>query len=119
MVHYNNNNFAGANPTPDRVVSMVLRGTMGTNGFNVCVCQPWAEEGMALLEEAAGQGHAYAMDTLGSIHCAREEYEHATEWYTKAVEAGLPKAMAGGSIGMSTRLTFLSPLLLRILSGAV
>jgi len=39
---------------------------------------------VALLEEAAGQGHAYAMNTLGSIHRLREEHERAVEWYTKA-----------------------------------
>ena len=54
---------------------------------------PWAEEGTALLEKAAGQGHAYAMDTLGSIHYARKEHEQAVEWYTKGAEAGLPRAM--------------------------
>ena len=48
---------------------------------------------MALLEKAAGQGHAYAMHALGSIHSARQEYEHAVEWSTKGAEAGLPKAM--------------------------
>jgi TPR repeat protein len=48
---------------------------------------------MALLENAAGRGHAYAMFDLGSIHYQRKEYEQAVEWYTKAAEAGLPKAM--------------------------
>jgi len=38
---------------------------------------------MALIEKAAGQGHAYAMVALGEIHHEREEYEHAGEWYTK------------------------------------
>ena len=32
---------------------------------------------MELLEKAAKQGHAYAMQWLGNIHDAREEYEHA------------------------------------------
>jgi len=59
----------------------------------VCGCQPWAEEGVALLEKAAGQGHAYAMFHLGCIHLERQEYEHAVEWFTKGAEAGLPKAM--------------------------
>ena len=48
---------------------------------------------MALLEKAAGQGHAYAMNALGGIHRVRMEHEHAIEWYTKGAEAGLPKAM--------------------------
>jgi len=48
---------------------------------------------MALLEKAAGQGHAYAMEALGSVHDARKEHEQAVEWYTKGAEAGLPKAM--------------------------
>jgi TPR repeat protein len=48
---------------------------------------------MALLEKAVGQGHAYAMDTLGCIHAVRNEHELAVQWYTKAAEAGLPKAM--------------------------
>ena len=48
---------------------------------------------MALLEKAAGQGHAYAMAVLGSVHRVREEHEQAVEWYAKGAEAGLPKAM--------------------------
>jgi len=45
------------------------------------------------LEKAAGQGHAYATDTLGCIHRERKEYEQAVRWFTKAAEAGLPQAM--------------------------
>ena len=45
------------------------------------------------MEKAAGQGHAYAMKTLGSIHRARKEYEQAVAWVTKAAEAGVPRAM--------------------------
>ena len=48
---------------------------------------------MALLEQAAGQGHAYAMDMLASIHRTRGEHEQAVVWATKGAEAGLPKAM--------------------------
>ena len=48
---------------------------------------------MALLEKAAGQGHAHAMHTIGSIHEARKEHDHAVRWYTKGAEAGLPDAM--------------------------
>ena len=48
---------------------------------------------MALLEKAAGQGHAYAMHILQSIHHIRKEYAQAVKWATKAAEAGLPKAM--------------------------
>jgi len=48
---------------------------------------------MALLEKAAGQGHAYAMKVLGSIHSARDEHEQAVGWFTKGAEAGLPGAM--------------------------
>ena len=33
------------------------------------------------------------METLGSIHDTRQEYEQAVAWFTKAAEAGLPKAM--------------------------
>jgi len=58
-----------------------------------CGCEPWAEEGMALLEKAAGQGHAYAMLMLGQEHGDREEHEQAMEWLTKAAETGLPTAM--------------------------
>ena len=47
------------------------------------------EEGMALLEKAAGQGHAYAMFTLGSILVGRRiDYAKAVEWHTKGAEAG-------------------------------
>jgi len=51
------------------------------------------EEGTALLEKAAEQGHAYAMDTLRSIHRVRKEYEQAVKWNTMGAEAGLPEAM--------------------------
>jgi TPR repeat protein len=56
-------------------------------------CRPWAEEGTALMEKAAAQGHAYAMQTLGCIHVVRKEHEQAVEWFTKGAEAGLPRAM--------------------------
>ena len=59
----------------------------------ICGCQPWAEEGTALLEQAAGQGHAHAMLTMGYIHAARNEHEQAVKWYTRGAEAGLPRAM--------------------------
>jgi len=49
---------------------------------------------VALLELAAGQGHAYAMYTLGDVHRARQEHEQAVGWFTKGAEAGLPKAIA-------------------------
>jgi TPR repeat protein len=48
---------------------------------------------MALLEKAAGQGHAHAMFLLGLLHRERNEHEQAAEWYTKGAEAGLPQAM--------------------------
>jgi len=48
---------------------------------------------MALLEQAAGQGHAYAMYAVGGIHHTRKEHEDAVKWYTKGAEAGLPRAM--------------------------
>ena len=47
---------------------------------------------MALMEQAAGQGHAYAMQTLGCIYDAWKEHEQAMMWYTKGAEAGLPVA---------------------------
>jgi len=50
---------------------------------------------MALLEKAAGQGHAHAMHTMGSIHDTRKEVEQAVAWYTKGAEAGLPEASRG------------------------
>ena len=43
---------------------------------------------MALLEKAAGQGHAYAMQMLASIHRTRKEHEPALKWDTKGAEAG-------------------------------
>ena len=48
---------------------------------------------MALLEKAAGQGHAYAINRLGEICRERKEHEHAVQWWTKGSEAGLPGAM--------------------------
>ena len=47
---------------------------------------------MALLEKAAGQGHAYAMNVLGGIHRVRNEHEQAVAWYSKGAEAGSPDA---------------------------
>ena len=47
---------------------------------------------MALLEKAAAQGHAYAMNLLGSIYDVRKDMDQAVEWYTKGAEAGLPLA---------------------------
>jgi len=58
----------------------------------ICGCQPCAQEGMALMEKAAGQGHAYAMSELACVHKIRNEHERAVEWYTKGAEAGLPVA---------------------------
>jgi hypothetical protein len=52
-----------------------------------------ADEGMALLDKAAGQGHAYATYALGCVHKQRKEYEQAMGWMRKAAETGLPKAM--------------------------
>jgi TPR repeat protein len=54
---------------------------------------PQSDEGMALLEKAAGQGHVHAMFVLGGIHHERKEHEQAVAWKTKAAEAGWPDAM--------------------------
>jgi TPR repeat protein len=54
---------------------------------------PQSDEGMALLEKAAGQGHVHAMSVLGGIHRVWKEHEQAVAWSTKAAEAGLPDAM--------------------------
>ena len=54
---------------------------------------PQSDEGMALLEKAAGQGHVHAMSVLGGIHRVWKEHEQAVAWSTKAAEAGLPEAM--------------------------
>jgi len=62
-------------------------------------CQHYAEEGVALLEKAAGQGHVYAMYMLGGHHGTRNEFEQAVKWATKGAEAGFPKAML--SLGCS------------------
>jgi len=48
---------------------------------------------MALLEMAAGQGHAYAMHYLASEYEERKEHERAMEWHVKGAETGLPIAM--------------------------
>jgi TPR repeat protein len=48
---------------------------------------------MALLEKAAGQGHAHAMYAMGSVHVTRQEFEQAVGWFTMGAEAGLPRAM--------------------------
>ena len=48
---------------------------------------------MAYLEKAAGQGHVYAMEQLGTMHCLTDDHEQAARWYTKGAEAGLPRAM--------------------------
>jgi len=43
---------------------------------------------MALLEKAAGQGHVYAMCSLGSVYYQRGEHEAAVRWFTMGAEAG-------------------------------
>jgi len=48
---------------------------------------------MALMQKAAEQGHAYAMNSLGCAHFQRNEFELAVRWFTKGAEAGLPDAM--------------------------
>jgi TPR repeat protein len=48
---------------------------------------------MTLLEKAAGQGHAYAMDALRGVHDERKEYEQAMKWATNGADTGMPKAM--------------------------
>ena len=48
---------------------------------------------MAFLEKAAGQGHAYAMDVLGSVYDVRKEYVQAMAWFTMGAETGLPRSM--------------------------
>ena len=65
--------------------------------------QPWAQEGVAFLEKAARQGHAYAMHALGTVHHERKEYVHAVEWLTEGAEAGLPIAMFCLGAGAYTR----------------
>jgi len=57
---------------------------------------------MALLEKAAGQGHAYAMLWLGKTHGGRNEHEHAVKWFTKGAEAGLPDAMFSLAVCLDT-----------------
>jgi TPR repeat protein len=39
---------------------------------------------VALLEKAARQGHAYAMNALGDMHHVRKQHEQAVQWITKA-----------------------------------
>jgi len=68
----------------------------------VCDCEPYAEEGLALLEKAARQGHSYAMYSLGDVHRARKEHEQSMEWYTKGADAGLPKAMYNLGVYLDT-----------------
>jgi TPR repeat protein len=61
---------------------------LGTGGRS-----PQSDEGVALLEKAAGQGHVYAMFALGNIHRVRKEHEQAVAWWTKAAQARLPSGM--------------------------
>jgi TPR repeat protein len=65
-------------------------------------CQPWTEEGTALLEKAAGQGHVYAMYALRGIHGSRKHYDEAVKWNRKAADAGLPIAMFNLGAGAYT-----------------
>jgi len=51
------------------------------------------QEGMALLEKAAGQGHVHAMSALGDMLFVRKDFTQAVQWLTEAAEAGLPIAM--------------------------
>jgi TPR repeat protein len=61
---------------------------LGTGGRS-----PQSDEGVALLEKAAGQGQVHAMFALGRIHRVRKEHEQAVAWWTKTAEAGLPSGM--------------------------
>ena len=63
--------------------------SMGCHQAELPDCE---QGGMLLVERAATQGHAHAMQWLGQIHEKKEEYEHAVVWYTRAAEAGLPMA---------------------------
>jgi len=45
---------------------------------------PWAGEGVTLLENAAGQGHTYAIHTLGCFDDMREECEQTAAWTLRA-----------------------------------
>jgi len=64
---------------------------------------------VALLEKAAGQGHAYAMYELGHIHSDRKEDEQAAQWFTKAAEAGLPRAMFHVGVGLEAGKSVAAP----------
>jgi len=55
---------------------------------------------MALLEKAAGQGHAYAMLWLSRMHYRMNEDERAMECLSKGAEAGLPNAMHNFACGL-------------------
>ena len=57
---------------------------------------------MALIEKAAGQGHAYAMLGLGQAHHNRKEHEQAVRWFTKGAEAGLPRALFNLAVTLDT-----------------
>ena len=61
-----------------------------------------ADEGMALMEKAAAQGHAYAMRTLAGNYASRNEHERAKGWATKGAETGCPDMMAGRGLHSST-----------------
>jgi len=63
---------------------------------------PVGDEGMALVEKAAGQGHVHAMDMLGQIHTVRKQHERAAEWYAKGAEAGLPNTMYNLAVCLDT-----------------
>ena len=47
---------------------------------------------MALMEKAAGQGHAYAMNELGHIHYERQKLEQ-----TGSLTGGAPPVLEGQS----------------------
>ena len=53
------------------------------------------DRGVAMLREAADQGHVMAQHFLGALYDSGEgvpqSYERAAEWYAKAAEQGLPE----------------------------
>jgi TPR repeat protein len=57
---------------------------------------------MALMEKAAGQGHAWAMHELARRYGTMNEDEQGLAWITKAAEAGLPGSMF--SLGRACRI---------------
>jgi TPR repeat protein len=81
---------AAAGGAPDAQLWVGYRMSQGMEGY------PWKpSSGLRLVEQAAKQGHAQAMYTLGQLYeqdAPMQDLKLARDWYTRAAAAGVTEA---------------------------